>query len=108
MAAAAYDIGRAEHDEITGLSRFACGFFIDREFGDAYPLHPKPPSHARAFIVMRQHFYVSVSRSFGQPRDRCANAIAARDDALHQIIERLSRKTGTVDHGASMLRRCPS
>ena len=58
MAAAAHDIGRAEHNEITPLSGFARGFLIDRKFGDADALCPKAPSHRRACIVMREHAHI--------------------------------------------------
>ena len=34
MAAAAHDVGRAEHDEITGFGGLARGFLVDRKFRD--------------------------------------------------------------------------
>jgi hypothetical protein len=101
MAAAAHDVGCAEHDEIAGLNRLARGFLVDRKLGDADALRPKCLSHLRAVIVMRQHRDVCVSRSLGQPRDRCGDVVTSGNDTLHQGIERLVRKTGAFDHTAA-------
>ncbi len=85
MAAAAHDIGRAEHDEITAFGGFARGFLIDRKFGDA--LCPKCLSHRRACIVMRKHPHIGRTRYLRESRDRRRDIMRATDDAPNQSIE---------------------
>src|ERR1700694_3394595 len=104
MAAAAHDIGRAEHDEITGVVCRARGFLVDWKFGDPNALCAKCLTHRRTFIVMRQHSDAGVSRRFRQPRDRCRDVVTAGNDACYQTIERLARKTSAFDDTASFLR----
>src|ERR1700716_4005620 len=96
MAAAAHDVGRAEHDEITAPSRLACSFLVDGKFGDADALSTKCLSHRRALIVVREHPHIGGTRYSRQSRNRCRNVISARNDALHQVnawLERPVRST---------------
>ncbi len=104
MAAAAHDIGRAEHNEITPLSGFARGFLIDRKFGDADALCPKAPSHRRACIVMREHPHIGRTRNSRKTRDRVRHFIAARHHVGDETVELLAGKAAALHHAGAFLR----
>jgi hypothetical protein len=96
--AAAHHVGRAEHDEVTGLGRLARGFLVDRKFGDVDALRPKCPSLRRAFVVVREHPHPGIARNSGEPRDRGRHVVTAGNDTLYQAIEFLVGYAAALHH----------
>src|SRR5258707_235254 len=104
MAAAAHDIWRAEHDEITGLTRLACRFLVNPKFRNADTLRSKCLSHGPACIVVRGHPHIGETRYSSQACDRTRHFVAAAHDERDQSIESLAGKATALYHASPFLR----
>ena len=105
VAAAAHDIGRAEHDEVAGCGGVAGGLLVDRKFGDARrPARERPA----ASPGLRRHATASGHRRRARPapagRSTPARHGSRATTLCTRLIERLVGEAGALDHAAALLR----
>ena len=105
MAAAAHDIGRAEHDGVAARRRLARGLLVDGKFGDRRRPCARNALRSAGVLSSCESIRTFASRAIAARRAIDPGTSSARDSTFSTSRSNASSdKPGALDHGGALAR----